>query len=108
MSEALKILPTSDGHHTRGDLKMMASAVNRRWIIPKNVKEEMPAVIGTIALTSDSERERIAAAKVIVAMEGQNQADDHLTDKNERLDSGKPTENNVTVLVIKGVSMDDL
>jgi hypothetical protein len=31
--------------------------------------------------------------KTLVAMEGQNQADDHLADKNERLDSGLLTEN---------------
>lgn len=37
---------------------------------------------------------RIVASlgKVLTAMEAQNQADDHLADKNERLDSGKATE----------------
>jgi len=33
-----------------------------------------------------------SVAKTVVAMEGQQQADDHLADKNARLDAGKPTE----------------
>jgi hypothetical protein len=36
--------------------------------------------------------------KLLVAMEGQNQADDHLDDKNERLDGGKATE--ITVVTV--------
>jgi len=35
----------------------------------------------------------VSVAKTAVAMEGQQQADDHLADKNERLDAGLLTEN---------------
>lgn len=33
-----------------------------------------------------------SVTKTVVAMEAQQQADDHLADKNARLDAGKPTE----------------
>lgn len=102
-------LSTSDGHHTRGDLKMLETAIRKRWVMPDEKKSKLPERLCDIALYSGREREQIAAARVIVAMEGQNQIDDHLMDKNSRLDSDKPTENqSVTVRVVKGVSMGDL
>ncbi len=54
--------------------------------------------MGAIVTDSDEDpRNRIGAAKVLVAIEQQNQADDHLTDKNDRIDTGKATE---TVMIV--------
>lgn len=39
--------------------------------------------------------------RVGVAMEGQNQADEHLAEKNERIDTGKATENVGLIRVMK-------
>lgn len=78
--------------HLREDIRIVGMAVKRRWPVPDEVKERLPGILRSIAETSDSERERIAAARVIVAMEAQNQADDHVADKNARLDEGKATE----------------
>jgi hypothetical protein len=48
-------------------------------------------------------------AKTVVAMEGQQQADDHLADKNSRLDSGLATEriSVAPVITLRGLPDDD-
>ncbi len=111
-----EILPTSDGHHTRADIALVGRAVRQRWGIPPEIRTELPAAMRQIvnkesvtildswgvAIEVSNDRERIAAAKVLVAMEGQNQADDHLADKNERIDGGKATE----VVKLYGTAVD--
>lgn len=97
----------ADPHHTRADIRLVGRAVRKRWGVPDEARETLPRVMLDIVkrdsvtvLTKDgqpvevsNDRERIAAAKVLVQMEQQNQADDHVAAKNERLDEGKPTEN---------------
>ena len=94
------VLPTSDDHHTRADLALVGRAVRQRWGVPDSVRKELPEAMRSIVLNDDPEntRERVAAAKVLVAMEAQNQADDHAEDKNARLDGGQSTENVVHMI----------
>ena len=87
----------------------------RRWRgLTEAVKEEMAASLraaNSVAIQlaqSPDPSVALDAAKTItsvvrtaVAMEGQNQADDHLEAKNERLDSGKATENVGLIRVMK-------
>lgn len=47
---------------------------------------------GVETVDGPADANAISAAKVLVAMAGQNQADRHLDDKNARLDAGKATE----------------
>lgn len=47
----------------------------------------------SLALEVKDNRGINGCVKTLAALEGQNQADDHLDDKNARLDAGKPTGN---------------
>ena len=68
----------------RGDLRMLETAVRRRW----NIDTERAAATVNEALGSDDERIKIRAAAIATVMEGQNQKDeqhfDHL-----RMDAGR-------------------
>lgn len=76
-----------DPHRARGTLKMIEQAIKHRWKIPASVFEALPAHIGRIALNmaegsstvNSGEvdiRHQVPAARVLVLMQGQNQADD--------------------------------
>jgi hypothetical protein len=62
------------------DLRMLGKAIKQRWPMLEEYRE---AILKTmIRITIDPEstnRERVAAAKVLVAAESQNQKDEHLT-----------------------------
>lgn len=47
---------------------------------------------GPVELDAPADANAIAAVRALVAMDQMDQADDHLADKNKRLDEGKPTE----------------
>ena len=99
----------------RGMVREAMKRWPRRWRgLTEAVKEEMAASLraaNSVAIElaqSNDPTVRLDAAKTItsvvrtaVAMEGQNQADDHLEAKNERLDAGKATENVGIVRVLK-------
>lgn len=74
-------IPTSDGRHNRRDLQMLGKAIRERWPLPARTADIVPEVMLGIVEGSTEDRERIAAARVIVTMMGQNQADEHHTDK---------------------------
>lgn len=74
------------------DRVLVARAAKARWQIPDELKTALVVKLGQIVVNSDDARDVNGAARTLVAMEGQNQADDHVASKNERLDSGKPTE----------------
>lgn len=85
----------------RRDLHKLHSLANDpRWVMPEHLREKLPAELARIALgqaaegeeDKPSERHQLMAARVLVALEGQNQTDDHQIDKNRRLDAGLPTE----------------
>lgn len=74
------------------DAAMVRRAIRQRWRIPDEVRETVVSRMARTVAESPIERDATAAAKVLVAAEGQNQADEHLDAKNARLDDGKPTE----------------
>lgn len=87
---------------------MLARAIREGWEIPKAKrgeivdrllrvmeKEEVAVMTkeGIETLDGPADTNAIGAARVLVAMDGQNQTDFWNQDKNERLDAGKTTEN---------------
>lgn len=60
----------------RGDYQLYTMAINRRWSIPAELKHRIVESIA-IDIESDDSRIRSAARKCAIAIEKQNQADDH-------------------------------
>ena len=57
------------------DIKLIGAAVRQKWNVPDLVLDKLPTQIARIAADERREdRARIAAAKVLVAMIGQNNA----------------------------------
>jgi hypothetical protein len=110
------------GRRKAADINLIASAVRRRWPVPpetaavvidrltKIVQKQTVGVMtkeGPADLEGPADANANAAARVLVAMEAQNQADDHLDDKNARLDAGKATENTVTEVKVRVPGLND-
>jgi hypothetical protein len=89
------------------DLRTVARAVRKGWDVPLALRESIKQRIATImeketvtvmtaeglvSVDGPADANAIRAAAVVVSMTGQDQADDHLEDKNNRMDAGKPTE----------------
>ena len=84
-------LELDNPRRARGDLALVRRAIRQRWAIPEEVRSELPAAMRSIVnkesitvlnaqgepVQIDNDRERIGAGRVLVAMEGQNQSDDH-------------------------------
>ena len=77
-------------------------AVRRRWRIGPAKREKIVTQMMSVLQADADPRNVVAAAKVLVQMVGQNQADEHLAEKNARLDEGKATEG-VAVMPMKFV-----
>jgi hypothetical protein len=90
--------------HTRADLRLIARAARGRWPVSDRMRQavlskmakivdkdmvEVPGGDGTILV--DNDRNQIAAARVIVAIDAINQADEIKAVDVERADAGKPT-----------------
>lgn len=58
--------------HTRGDLRMIGAAIKKGFDIPDAVLETLSKVMANIVV-SGSTREKISAARVLVAMQNSNQ-----------------------------------
>ncbi len=85
---------------------LLQRAVKERWPIPAAKRVEIATRLIAIvektgqtildaegnAVEVSNERNQTAAARVLASMDALNQADDHLHDKNARLDAGKVTE----------------
>lgn len=69
-----------------------ATLVRRLYGIAEKTIVDVPVKDGVYPSELHADQNAIAAARVLAQMEGQNQADEHLDDKNARLDSGQPTE----------------
>jgi hypothetical protein len=93
--------------HTESDLKLLSRAIRRRWPVPEKtmaaaiqrletIVEKATVTVmtqdGPMSLDAPADANAVRAAAVLAQMESQNQADDHLADKNSRIDAGKPTE----------------
>ena len=91
----------SNPKQVQPDAKLVQRAIRQRWNIPDKTKdaivERMSGFVSDPLIDPDR---ATAAARVIVVAEGQNQADDHLREKNARLDEGKATEN-IAVRTVK-------
>lgn len=99
MSDELTI--GSNPKQVQPDAKLIQRAIRQRWPIPEEAKKVI--VDRMVGFVTDPlmDADRVtAAARMLVVAEGQNQADDHLREKNERLDEGKSTEN-VSVRTVK-------
>lgn len=83
------ILPSASNE--RRDLRMLERAIKQKWKIDERAFEALPSAMLTIALDRGKEdRNRIAAARVVATMHGQNQdegklaGDLHLHQHNEQ------------------------
>lgn len=102
----------TDPHHTRGDCRLTARAVRERWPVPeaakavvverllKIVEKEnvaIPARDGmTVTVDGPADAHAIAAARVMVSMTAQNQADEHVAvkiDSEAKKESARDTYN---------------
>lgn len=91
----------SNPKQVQPDAKLVQRAIRQRWPIPEEVRKAVvDRMAGFVADPLIDPDRAIAAARMIGVAEGQNQADDHLRDKNARLDEGKATEN-VAVRTVK-------
>ena len=66
MSEIL-----TDHSHIRGDLRAIESSIKAGWKIPEVLYDQLATHMGKI-VARGSNREKTAAARVLVAMHGQN------------------------------------
>ena len=62
----------TDPHHVKADARMVAMAIKRGWKIPDSILDSLPSVLVKLVVTSDDDRTRLGAAKVLVAMKAQN------------------------------------
>lgn len=88
LGEGAKTIDASNGH----DLAIVRRALRERWPIPVEKRRDIAERVAKVAAESNDERSIVAAARVLAQMDGLNQADEHLENKNERLDGGKATE----------------
>jgi hypothetical protein len=86
-----EMLPLSDPHHIRGDAVMVKRAIRERWPIDAEKREKLANRAAELGLADDVDTSA-AGLRLVVAMVGQNQADEHLADKNARLDAGLATD----------------
>jgi len=79
----------------REDRALLLRAIRQRWPIPEATRAELMAAIVkamTEAAEAGNARDVAGCARVIVAADKLNQIDEHLADKNARIDAGKGTE----------------
>lgn len=95
--------------HTKSDAALIRRAASARWPITDSLKRKLLDKIEAALDTAEDARDIRGLGQVIVAMEAQRQADEHLDDKNSRLDSGKATENIAhRMQVIEGIDAEAL
>lgn len=90
------------------DLQMARFAVRQGWNVSKAMKDKVLKMAEEVIDTSVVARDRIAAAKLAIEADKVDQADEHLRDKNERLDGGKSTESQtITVTYVNKLPEQD-
>lgn len=104
MSQSDAILPTSDGHHDRGDMGMVWRAVKAGWRIPDEWKATLPQVAAKIAADpSKSDRDRLRALELLERLDSSNFA--KLVEAVKRTPEG--AEKHEYVMLVAGVKPDD-
>lgn len=101
-------LMTGDGAGPKSDALLIRRAARCRWPVSDETKKKLVERVSSALDSADEPRDIASLGKVLTAMEAQNQADDHLQDKNDRLDSGKSTENVNHAVIVKGVDPEEL
>lgn len=110
MDEENKILPSSDGHHNRADMKLIERSRRGKWAVKPEIAQKAVEVVARIAqkdsikvackdgaIEVDNDANQIRAVATLLEIEKMNQADDQFDEKNKRLDEGKPTENTAII-----------
>ena len=87
------------------DRAVVRRAIKNRWPVPDSLKAKLMGRLDEVLDTGDP-RDITSAGRIIVAAEQQNQADDHLDRKEQRLDDGQPTEG-LTIRVIRENQLPD-
>lgn len=83
-----------DPHRAQSDCKMIGRAIRERWPTTDRIKAKIVSRAEACVDDPMIDPETFCSVgRLVLGMESQNQADDHLEDKNARLDSGKATEN---------------
>lgn len=86
------------------DIRMIERAIRKGWDVPPEMRALILRRLGKIVdketvdvqgVPSEvhADSNAIAASRAIMVATGQDQADRHFDEKNQRLDEGKPTEN---------------
>lgn len=65
----------------RSDRRMVARAIKRRWKVPEEMKELLLSRAMQVLQTTDDDRAIVGIGRLVVQMEGQNQADEHLEER---------------------------
>ena len=67
-----------DPHHMRSDLRLIERAIKKGWAIPDTALDTLPGMVDQIAKTEAIPIDkRLQAAKVLIAMHGQNLSQQH-------------------------------
>lgn len=73
MTDDRSILPTSDGHHDRMDMRMVQRAVNERWPIPTEYKKVIVTeAMRYVADRSKSDKARQRAMDMLAKLDKDN------------------------------------
>jgi len=68
-----RLLPTSDGHHDRADMRLLLRAVKNGWVIPDNLKVDIPCELERIMRDGTAgTRERLRAMELLSNLDGSN------------------------------------
>jgi hypothetical protein len=86
----------TDPGHMRGDLRQIAAAIRKGWVIPDQLLEHVPKVLGTLVIKGKP-REQVAAAMALLKMKEAN-------DRAEGIDRPQQQAPQTTINV--GVSVD--
>jgi hypothetical protein len=71
-----QLSPSLDPASQTSDTRILGQAVRQGWRLPEGIMERLPAAMFAVVTGKrTSHRNKIAAARVLVAMHGQNQAD---------------------------------
>lgn len=102
---------------TEKDRGLLRQAARRRWPVPDQLKaDSVVALDSALKLATEAKDvgEIVDVVRTVAIIEKHNQDDEHLAEKNGRIDVGKPTERvagfeGVTIIVpgMKGITKED-